>query len=120
MRMKSSFETDRSKFIGREEPLQIPCNEWEQELSNSEGSVLDPIVSIRCTVTIDPGETARVNFVTGIAETKASALELIDKYHDPAGRSRLQSGLDSRSDDNAAAQHHRGGYTAISRDLPAL
>ena len=43
---------------------------------------MDPIVAIRCIVTIDPGETSRVNFITGIAETRAAAIELIDKYHD--------------------------------------
>ncbi len=85
------------------------------ELSDSEGSVLDPIVSIRCKVTIDPGETAKVNFVTGIAETKASAMELIDKYHDIRMADRVyEPGLDSQPDDLTAAEHHRGGYPAIS------
>ncbi|NYT09626.1 MAG: cyclic beta 1-2 glucan synthetase, partial [Methanosarcinales archaeon] len=50
--------------------------------SNSEGPVLDPIVSIRCIVSIDPGETMRVNFITGIAETEDEAINLIEKYHD--------------------------------------
>ncbi len=78
-----SFETDRSKFIGRGRTVADPvAMTGAIELSDSEGSVLDPIVSIRCIVTIDPGETARVNFITGIAETQGSAMELIDKYHD--------------------------------------
>ena len=78
-----SFETDRSKFIGRGRTLADPlAMTGAIELSDSEGSVLDPIVSIRCKVTIDPGETAKVNFITGIAETKASAMALIDKYND--------------------------------------
>ena len=78
-----SFETDRFKFIGRGRTVADPvAMTGAIELSDSEGDVLDPIVSIRCKVTIDPGETARVNFVTGIAETRAAAMELIDKYHD--------------------------------------
>jgi cyclic beta-1,2-glucan synthetase len=77
-----TFETDRSKFIGRNRTVSAPAAMTVEKLSGSEGSVLDPIVSIRCKITIDPGETVRVNFVTGIAETKASAMELIDKYHD--------------------------------------
>ena len=78
-----SFETDRSKFIGRGRTVADPvAMTGAMELSDSEGSVLDPIVSIRCIVTIDPGETARVNFITGMAETRDSAMELIDKYHD--------------------------------------
>jgi len=78
-----SYETDRLKFIGRGRTAADPVALTESpELSDSEGSVLDPIVAIRCKVTIDSGETARVNFITGIAETRASAMELIDKYHD--------------------------------------
>jgi len=78
-----SFETDRSKFIGRGRTVADPvAMTGVIELSDSEGSVLDPIVSIRCIVTIDPGETSRVNFITGMAETRARAIELIDKYHD--------------------------------------
>lgn len=78
-----SFETDRSKFIGRGRTAADPvAMTGVEELSDSEGSVLDPIVSIRCIVTIDPGETSRVNFITGMAETRAGAIELIDKYRD--------------------------------------
>ena len=78
-----SYETDRLKFIGRERTTSDPAALTEpSKLSDSEGSVLDPIVAIRCNVTINPGETARVNFITGVAETQAAAMELIDKYHD--------------------------------------
>ncbi|HWQ19322.1 MAG TPA: glucoamylase family protein, partial [Methanotrichaceae archaeon] len=78
-----SFETDRSKFIGRGRTVADPvAMNGVEKLSDSEGPVLDPIVSIRCIVTIDPGETSRVNFITGMAETRARAVELIDKYHD--------------------------------------
>jgi cyclic beta-1,2-glucan synthetase len=78
-----SYETDRSKFIGRGRTARDPVALTESsELSDSEGFVLDPIVSIRCRVTIDPGETTKVNFITGIAETRDAVVELIDKYHD--------------------------------------
>ncbi len=85
-----SYETDRSKFIGRIRTAADPAALAEYaDLSNSEGSVLDPVVAIRCIVTIDPGETARVNFVTGIAETRDAAMWLIDKYHDAAMADRV-------------------------------
>ena len=51
-------------------------------LSNSEGSVLDPIVAIRCTVSIEPEETAVIDVVTGVTETRDAALGLVEKYHD--------------------------------------
>ncbi|MCX6672690.1 MAG: cyclic beta 1-2 glucan synthetase [Methanothrix sp.] len=78
-----SYETDRLRFIGRGRTAADPVAlTGSSELSDSEGSVLDPIVAIRCVVTIDPGETSRVNFITGVVETRAAAMELIDKYHD--------------------------------------
>ncbi len=78
-----SFETDRLKFIGRGRTAANPvAMTGEMMLSDSEGYVLDPIVSIRCIVTIEPGETSRVSFITGITQTQARAIELIDKYHD--------------------------------------
>ena len=35
-----------------------------------DGSVLDPIVAIRCRVTLDPEEVVSINIVSGIGETK--------------------------------------------------
>jgi cyclic beta-1,2-glucan synthetase len=87
-----SYETDRMRFIGRGRTAADPVAlNGSSELSDSEGSVLDPIVAIRCIVTIDPGETSRVNFITGIAETRAAAMELIDKYHDVSMADRVYS-----------------------------
>ena len=78
-----SYETDRMRFIGRGRTAADPVAlTGSSRLSDSEGSVLDPIVAIRCVVTINPGETSRVNFITGIVETRAAAIELIDKYQD--------------------------------------
>jgi hypothetical protein len=56
-----SYETDRLKFIGRGNNLANPqAMNWSadisERLSNTEGSVLDPIVAIRCRVKLDAGE----------------------------------------------------------------
>ena len=78
-----SFETDRAKFVGRGRTLAWPAAMvGDERLSNSEGSVLDPVVSIRHAVCIQPNEQARINLVTGIAETREAATALLDKYHD--------------------------------------
>jgi cellobiose phosphorylase len=78
-----SYETDRMQFIGRGRTVANPlAMEHDSSLSGSEGSVLDPIVSIRCNITLEPGESATVNIVTGIAETRERAFELIEKYRD--------------------------------------
>lgn len=79
----TSYETDRAKFLGRGRDVADPqAMARPMALSNSAGSVLDPIVAIRCTVTIEPEETAVIDVVSGVAETRASALGLVEKYHD--------------------------------------
>ena len=78
-----SFETDRSKFIGRENSLSRPVAMTDSStLSNTAGSVLDPIVAIRCTIILDPQETAGVNIFTGVSESRDGSVALIEKYYD--------------------------------------
>ena len=78
-----SFETDRSKFIGRGNSLSRPVAMTDSStLSDTAGSVLDPIVAIRCTITLDPQETGGVNIFTGISESRDGAVALAGKYHD--------------------------------------
>ena len=49
-------------------------------LSNTAGSVLDPIISLRRTVTLQPDEIAVLDFVIGVAENRETALALVEKY----------------------------------------
>ena len=51
-------------------------------LSNTVGTVLDPIFSLRCRVRMPPGATARVAFWTLVAPSRSEALDLADKHHD--------------------------------------
>ena len=51
-------------------------------LSGSEGSVLDPIVAIRYRMTLDPEQSATINVVTGVGETRDVCLGLVEKYQD--------------------------------------
>lgn len=73
------FETDRNNFIGRGRTLENP-QAMEGNLSNTSGTVLDPIFSLRCKVAIDPGKRIQVSFVTLIADNKVSAIALSEKY----------------------------------------
>ncbi len=74
-----SCESDRSKFIGRGGTLARPAA-MRGPLSNSAGSVLDPIISLRRTVTLQPDETAVLDFVIGAADDRAGADALVEKY----------------------------------------
>ena len=79
----ASYETDRDKFIGRGNTLAWPAAlRGAGPLSDSEGAVLDPVVSIRCTIRLEPGESAVIDFVTGISPGRDTARALIEKYRD--------------------------------------
>ena len=77
------FETDRAKFVGRARTLRNAVSIIDgRPLSNSVGSVLDPIMSLRRTVHIPPGTTAHLIFSTIVASTREEVLDLADKYRD--------------------------------------
>ena len=81
-----SYETDRVRFIGRgrtaANPLAMDSGDNPPALSNTAGSVLDPIVAIRRTLTLAPDESASVQIISGIADTREAALALLEKYCD--------------------------------------
>ncbi|MBT9569254.1 MAG: cyclic beta 1-2 glucan synthetase, partial [Thiobacillus sp.] len=85
-----SFETDRSRFVGRGRSAARPVvmetpgrpGLDAQPLSNTDGPVLDPIVSIRRTFTIGTDQAIHVNIISGIAESREEALALLEKYCD--------------------------------------
>ncbi|HEX5863647.1 MAG TPA: glucoamylase family protein, partial [Casimicrobiaceae bacterium] len=78
-----SFETDRMRFIGRGGSVSAPVAMFDPgRLSNTDGSVLDPIVAIRHRLLLDAGASATVDMVSGMGETRDAALSLIEKYQD--------------------------------------
>jgi cellobiose phosphorylase len=78
-----SYETDRLRFIGRGRNAAAPLAMSESTaLSGSEGSVLDPIVAIRCSLALGPEQSATIDIVSGIGETREIAVSLVDKYQD--------------------------------------
>ncbi|MGY1519469.1 GH36-type glycosyl hydrolase domain-containing protein [Luteimonas sp. A482] len=78
-----SYETDRSRFIGRGRTLVAPHALTDAEaLSNASGSVLDPVVAIRCRITLQPGRSATIDMVTGVADARDACVALVDKYRD--------------------------------------
>ena len=83
-----SYETDRMQFIGRGNTVVDPqamsggAGLSNAALSDSEGSVLDPIVAIRYRMTLDPDESATIDIVSGIGESRDAALRLARKYQD--------------------------------------
>jgi cyclic beta-1,2-glucan synthetase len=78
---EASYETDRARFIGRTRDLSAPAAMGE-DLSGSHGSVLDPMLAIRYRITLAPEQTATIDLVYGIGETREAALHLVGKYRD--------------------------------------
>ncbi len=78
-----SYETDRLRFIGRTRSTADPLAMSKLgELSGTEGSVLDPIVSIRYRIMLEPEQSVTVDMVTGIGDTRDMVLGLVEKYQD--------------------------------------
>jgi cyclic beta-1,2-glucan synthetase len=78
-----SCETDRARFVGRgRTPADPAAMQDVSPLSNTVGSVLDPVVSLRRTFALAPNETLRVAFVLGATESRDAASALIEKHRD--------------------------------------
>ncbi len=78
-----SYETDRSKFLGRCNSIASPdAMKKRGKLSNTQGPVLDPIVSIRYSITLAPEEVATVDMVTGVGESREICDSMVEKYQD--------------------------------------
>ena len=79
----ASHETDRARFIGRGHSLAAPLAMRERgPLSGAAGSVLDPVAATRRTITLEPEQTATIDMVYGMAETREASLALLAKYVD--------------------------------------
>src|SRR5262249_16559125 len=75
------YETDRARFLGRgRTPADPAALRPGAQLSGTTGAVLDPVFSLRRRVHLDPGETARLAFVTGVAETRLAATALAGDF----------------------------------------
>jgi cyclic beta-1,2-glucan synthetase len=86
------YETDRARFIGRGHTLREPIAVMDgRPLTNTVGSVLDPIFSLRARIRIEAGATEHVTFTTLIAASRQALEELAYKYHNVAVFDRVSS-----------------------------
>ncbi|MCK7473911.1 MAG: hypothetical protein MZV49_11200 [Rhodopseudomonas palustris] len=78
-----SYETDRMQFIGRDRtPASPQALDEAGALSGRAGSVLDPMVAIRHRLILEPDQTATLDLIYGMGETREQALDLVEKYQD--------------------------------------
>jgi cellobiose phosphorylase len=82
-RKSASFETDRAKFLGRgRDAANALAAEENGPLSNTSGPVLDPILAIRQSIILQPGQQVTVDIIYGISENRQQSLALLEKYRD--------------------------------------
>lgn len=85
-----SYETDRLQFLGRGNSVLNPkAMNTAGPLSGSHGPVLDPIVSIRVPISLEPDETITLDVIIGMAETREICQNLVDKYQDKHHKDRV-------------------------------
>ncbi len=78
------YETDRARFLGRGQHARTAVSMIDgRPLSNTVGSVLDPVLSLRRTLHVPAGGTVRLVFSTIAGSTREQVLDLADKYRDP-------------------------------------
>ncbi len=86
------YESDRARFLGRGlSPGTAAVVVKGLPLSNTIGTVLDPIFSIRQNISVPAGKVARISFWTIVASSRDELLDLIDKHHDRSAFDRAKT-----------------------------
>ena len=77
------IETDRARFLGRGNDVGNAVAAVDgRRLSNTVGTVLDPVFALRRRLRIPAGGTARIAFWTVVASSREALLDAIDKHQD--------------------------------------
>lgn len=84
-------ETDRARFLGRGRTLRDAAAMDGTKLSNTVGTVLDAIFSLRCRVTVAPGAVVHVAFWTMVADTREALVDAMDAQRDEAAFDRAST-----------------------------
>jgi cyclic beta-1,2-glucan synthetase len=106
---KPQIETDRARFLGRGHGVRTPIAVMDgRALSNTVGTVLDPVFALRQRVRVQPGSTVRVVFWTMAESSRQGLLDCADKHRDAASFSRAATLAWTQ----AQVQLHHLGITA--------
>lgn len=73
------YETDRATFLGRRNTPATPDALW-RELNGSVGTVVDPVFSLRCRVTLAPRDRVELAFLTFAANSREEIIALAARY----------------------------------------
>ncbi|HSI01240.1 MAG TPA: glucoamylase family protein, partial [Reyranella sp.] len=77
------IETDRARFLGRGNEIGNAVAAMDgRRLSNTVGSVLDPVFALRRRVRVPAGGVVRIAFWTVVGSSRGTLLDAIDKHQD--------------------------------------
>ncbi|CAN5166436.1 hypothetical protein BH09GEM1_BH09GEM1_23090 [soil metagenome] len=89
---------DRTAFIGRNGDLGAPAALSFNELTGHFGVALDPCAGLRCTITLDPGETRELVVLLGAARGEDAVRDIIARAgHPDAARAEAKVSVDAWS-----------------------
>ena len=88
----SQYETDRARFVGRSRHPGIAVAMQDgRALSNTVGTVLDPVFALRCRVEVPAGEIVTVSYWTVVASTEDALMDLVDRHHERSAFDRART-----------------------------
>ena len=92
------YETDRVRFLGRgRTPANPAALDPGAGLSGTTGPVLDPVFSLRRRIRLEPKGTAKIAFITGVADTREAAIDLAEHFREHEAVERSFAGARDRS-----------------------
>ena len=86
-----TWDTDRGSVVGRGRSTVDPIG-LTQPLGGHAGTVLDPVLALRCPIVVAPGDTARVSFWTIAAASREALIHAIDRQSSASAFDRAQVG----------------------------
>ena len=86
-----TWETDRAAFVGRGRSSVDPIG-LTRPLAGHAGTVLDPVLALRCPIVVPPGETVKVAFWTIAAPSREALLDAVDRQRGASAFDRAQVG----------------------------
>ena len=76
-------QTDRSGFLGRGGTAARPAGmAGRNKFPDTCGPTFDPVMAVRRTMRLAPGQSVTLDAVWGVAPDRAAALSLLDRYYD--------------------------------------
>jgi len=76
-----TYETERANFIGRNNNVDNPQALKQSKLSNTIGSNIDPVMSLRSKIKIAPGKKKTVYYICGFAKSKTQVLDIVEEFN---------------------------------------